>query len=157
MSDTGKYMLAGCAPVHEPDAIRWARWFEGADALRVVARSPMPCGALGHEALTFFMALAGPAERLEGGPPSLFETVLLDPGSGTGGVLDWCALPIRRRGYTARTFVATPTWELAERVHTFLLVSARHAATEPNAPTCVCDYMLDRAELAGRAMGKTRS
>jgi hypothetical protein len=85
------YILDGhCAvPV---DLMTWARWYEDAKDLRIVART-----TIAHvDVSTVFL---GTDQRIDGeGPPLIFETMIF------GGPED---------GYTARA----STWEEAEKSH----------------------------------------
>ena len=70
MSDN--YILDGHAPVHEPDILKWASWFEqaGRDGRRVVKKT-----RIGNvEISTVFLGLDHRFGR--SGPPLLFETMI---------------------------------------------------------------------------------
>lgn len=61
------YILIDKTPVHEPDILKWARWFETAN--RIVAKSLYRR----YEISTVFLAIDS---ALFGGPPLFFETMV---------------------------------------------------------------------------------
>lgn len=66
------YILNGHSPVHEPDILKWAAWFERAskDGTRVVKKTKV--GDV--EVSTVFLGLDHRFGRV--GPPILFETMI---------------------------------------------------------------------------------
>lgn len=66
--DLPNYILVGKKPVHEPDIMKWARWFHTAD--RHVAVSHVN----GWRVSTVFIGIDH--NFINGGPPELFETMI---------------------------------------------------------------------------------
>lgn len=71
----GHYILVGQSPVIEPDALKWARWFETAD--RKVALTEVGP----HTISTVFLGLDH--NFMGKGPPLLFETMVFSDGEAT--------------------------------------------------------------------------
>ena len=67
MSD--KYILVNGVPTPEPDLLKWGRWFETADAERIVAKTTVGDTRVS----TIFLGLD---HRWGSGPPVLWETMI---------------------------------------------------------------------------------
>jgi hypothetical protein len=66
-----KYILIGQTPVIEPNAAKWAIWFESAD--RIVSQSEVGASVVS----TVFLGLD---HQFGAGPPLLFETMIFSDG-----------------------------------------------------------------------------
>lgn len=102
------YILDGKTPVHEPDFMKAARWFETAN--RVVARTTV-------NGLLVSTVFLGIDHSFGGGPPSLFETMVF--GSSGEEIED----------YTERC----STWDEAEAQHkqAVAMVEAKTKGQQP--------------------------
>jgi hypothetical protein len=100
------YVLYNGQPVHEPDVIRWARWFASALHERIVAKTKLGDGSI--QVSTMFL---GVDHQLGRGRPILWETMVF------GGPLDQ-----EMDGYTSR--------ENAVRGHAAMVERVRQACAE---------------------------
>lgn len=72
MADIGAYILDDEGnPVHEPDTLKWAEWFENANEKRIVKQTKIE----GHFVSTVFLGLDN---SFGGHLPMLFETMIWD-------------------------------------------------------------------------------
>lgn len=74
MNGMGLYILRDGMPVHEPDTLEWAKWYETSRSERIVEQTYLSIGG-GREVKisTIFLALD---HCYDDGPPILWETMI---------------------------------------------------------------------------------
>jgi hypothetical protein len=93
-----KYILDGHKAVEEPDILKWAAWFEGANKIVKKDTATVTVGGEKAGEIRISTVFLGIDHSFNGGEPILFETMVF------GGKLD-------------QEMDRCSTWEAAEKMH----------------------------------------